>query len=206
MGPFFAEYLHRTGRRLTVISVFREPLERMVSSFFQSLERDYYARTRRQEFPVDSGPRPDTFMRTPDEFASLLCSYIEQVDGFGESIDTLMSELRTPIERLSFSANDGHGQATLDTVTLFLFRFDQLIADWGRLGVVAHGKPLRLMPTNIAADKPHAALYADFVRNFRLPQWHIEKVYQTRRHLIDLFYPGCYSALLGDAIRRHGVV
>jgi hypothetical protein len=200
MGSFLKEYLERNGRRLTVISVFREPFERMVSSFFHSLEKYYYARTRWAEFRCDLGFRPDTFERTTEEFSSLLCDYIEKINGFGESIDTLMSELQT-----SFSANEGHIQANLDIANLFFFRFDQLVTDWGQLHIAANDKIIRLMPTNISANKSYAAVYANFVHNVRLPHSSIEQVYKTRRHLIDLFYPGCYSALLDDAINKYGV-
>jgi len=41
--PCLADYRRINARKLGIISVFRDPLDRLVSSFFQSLSEEFYA-------------------------------------------------------------------------------------------------------------------------------------------------------------------
>lgn len=200
---FLAEYKARNGRPLALISAFREPMERMVSSFFQSLSVDATAWTNPDESERWSDPRTALLARTPEELRALFEAYCVEHDGFGESLAIVLEETGRQIANMA-PPDDLHLSTTdFGDFVLHAVRFDHLVASLPAILFRITGQHVSPSVANESGQKYYVDIYREFRRTFRLPRRVIEGIYEPRRALVDFFYPGQYEALLAQRIRSH---
>lgn len=200
-APYLREFLSRNGRKPVLVSVFRDPYDRMVSSFFQSLSRDYHAWTR-----PDSdhwGKDLDGFDRSLPEMQRLFIRYARIVDGWGESIDIICRETGINIAEFSYSDEDRYGTFENEALKLLLFRYDRLVPDFAPLRTALRIPDLRIDKRNLAERKRYHDLYLRFRAEARMPRSVIFGIYARRAHLMQLFYGGDAAAVRRRALRDH---
>jgi hypothetical protein len=200
---YLDEYRRVNAKKLQVISTFRDPLDRLVSSFFQSLSRDTYAFMESDKSRGDlfrggdvNGPEDNIIYRiSMQDLINLFYRYCSEIDGWGESLHLICLELGLSLQDLSFSGRELLGTHELDKCYLHLLRFDLL----GHLPVLLSRITLRgidLAECNSTKQKYYAQRYQEFRSCLRLSKPMITNIYETRRELIELFYPGQYQSIL----------
>jgi len=177
-----------------------------MSSFFQSLTEDPYAwvgpDNAKKADDIENIVRSMSF----DELKNLFYRYCECIDGFGESIFIICEELRIELDELSFSAKSLVGENEFDNFTLYLLRFDLMLPHLSDVLTYIMKRPISLRPSNLASSRWYAERYIEFKKHLRIPSDVIERIYKSRRSLMDLFYPGQYDAILSKKILQYGNV
>jgi hypothetical protein len=205
----FCSYLSQYGtihsRPLVVISVFRDPLERLISSFFQALSKDVYAWTDPGKAAAVNKPE-DSILGKADssELERLFYTFCDKIDGFGESIHSICDEMQVPISDLTYSPQDIICENDLDGCKLVLMRFDLMIRDLEALLERITRRKIHIRLGNISDEKWYSEEYRHFVASLKMPTETIRAIYQRREQLMELFYPGKYDSIVNAKIRQYG--
>lgn len=194
-------YLRRNRRKLTILSVFRIPLERHISSFFQ-WHGDGVVRHGRVRNSNDT-----IIARCPNEMLQQI--FIEslasrKVPGLAESLTELCEALNHAPTWLEFSPDQGFTVLEDDLIRLVLFRFDLLFPDFIDLMQEALQIKLRARISNVSTDKWYAKKYDEFNRTLVVPHELIRMVSEDKKDLIDVFYPSQYAQVVNGQIERYG--
>lgn len=194
-------YAHWTGKRLRIISVFRLPVERHISSFFQ-----WYGEGVLRKKVIATKSETIIMQLSVPQLQAKFVEHLRARDlpGIGESIDEMCAELQLPASGLTFDPEKGHGVTDLPFCRVALFRFEKLIRGGeltSQLPIIT-GKDLVQHDANVTNDKWYRDIYEEFRETLRLPSDLLTAVYESRRHLFDLFYPGQYPALLAEALHK----
>lgn len=196
----FAAHNHR---KLVMLTVFREPIERHISSFFQW----YGNGVVREKVVADV---TDTIIHTWS-VADLQAMFIDELDrravpGMPESIDEMCHGLGVDVAALGFDTAAQRGVVEFPHCRLVLFRFDSLIYGNRLESLLTQitGKPIAQHDANVSTKKWYGAKFAEFKATLRIPRDTLTAVYAAKRHLIDLFYPGEYESRLARAIEKYG--
>lgn len=204
----FRQYLHtyRAVRRraLGILSVFRDPVERHISSFFQwhgdgvirkKLVADV-SQTAIARLPLDQLQR--MFI---DEVTA------RRLTGMRESLDELCRESSVTASDLKFDAARQYGLTDLGDFRLTLFRFDTLMSEnrLEHLLAEATGRSIVRHDANRTQSKWYYGIFTAFKESLRLPAETIAGMYEPKKHLIDLMYPYGYDSLLARACEKYGV-
>ena len=194
-------YYQRQGRSLKVITVFREPIERHISSFFQA-----------------HGSRALRLGEVNHEHETILYRYsvealhqqfIKELSdrsliGLPEAMHYIARELGKEVSEFSFDTEEKIGIYETENLVLYLFRFDQLFSNFSDMFAKVTGGPLQVQNTNMGSDKWYKEIYEEFKSSLRMPSEVIESAYQEKKQLINLFYPGDYQALLDSVVKKYG--
>jgi hypothetical protein len=199
---FLQQYYSRNGRQLTIITTFREPIERHVSSFFQwhgegVIRKNIY----KQEAETIIYQRSITELQ--NTFIHEL--HNQTLAGFRESIHELCEELKIPLAELHYCTEEEIGIVEKSCWKLFLFRFDKLIREGGlerHLSTVT-GKPIKQHDANMSTSKWYRDIYATFKASLKIPRKTIIDIYESKRSIFCLMYPGQYDDMLSDALLRY---
>lgn len=197
------QYHHSYGRKLNIITVFREPLSRMISSFFQSLEMHYFARTRFIEHDANKVLLSSSFDRSIIQLVELFEEYLRMIDAFGESIDVIERLFNYDPKLSGFDPKVGWGCCELKHAKVFCFRFDQLLADINMIGDALRIVINHRGDDNLTSTKSHYAIYQSFKNEANICDESIRKLYSRRKHLIDTFYPRQYEIMLDMQLDRY---
>lgn len=201
----FKEYLKRyftkNQQKLKVITVFREPIERHMSSFFQGY-----------------GSRPLRLKEVNTEYETIIYKYsIEQLQnqflselynnsliGYKESIDSICEELDIISQDLNFDSTRQYGFYESELIRIYFIRFDDLVTNFtNHLSTVA-GVQINQTNVNISKNKWYKDIYAEFKSSIVIPSHIISKVYFQKKHLINLFYSNEYEFVLNRTITKYG--
>lgn len=171
------EYKKRHGKPLTIISVFREPVDRAMSSFFQTYGWK----------PIGSGElssEKETIIYRYS-IGELQKRFMEEVNagqlkGRKEPILELSSHLDVPMSRLMFDPVKKMGKSELQQATIYLFRFDQLVLDFSGILSRAIGRNLVVHKKNATDDKWYNQKYRDFKSTISFPRQVIDKIYNPK--------------------------
>lgn len=202
--PQFLEcFAGRNGRTFEIITVFREPIERHISSFFQW----YGNGVVREKVVADIA---DTIIHTRS-VAELQAMFLDElvrgsVPGMPESIDEMCKGLGVDVAALRFDTAEHRGVVELPHCRIFLLRFDSLIYEKRLESLLTKitGKAIAQHDANVSATKWYAEKFAEFKASLRIPRGTLAAVYEAKRHLIELFYAGEYEARLAKAIEKYG--
>jgi hypothetical protein len=205
----FHEYLNYYNevacRKLKIISIFRDPLERIMSSFFQSLTEDPYAWVGQDNAKETDGDTENIVRGMSfHDLQSLFYRYCERIDGYGESVLIICQELGIDPEKLTFSGQRLIGENDFDTCSLYLLRFDLMLPQLSDLLSHIMGRQISVRPSNLGSSKWYAEIYTGFKEHLRMTSDDIERIYKSRESLIELFYPGQYNSILSGKIRQYG--
>lgn len=201
----FRSYLERyqlvNSRKLTVLSVFRLPLERHMSSFFQwfgegvvreglvtKTEATIIAR-----YPVD---------QLQKIFINLIAT--RSLVGRKESLHELCGELAYPTSSLQFVADRGFTVIEDEFIRLVLFRFDILFPDFRGYLEKSLETKLIALTANVTEDKWYSGKFDEFKRTLLLKPDLIRMIHAEKKDLIDLFYPAQYEDIVNGQISIYG--
>lgn len=203
LPQFLGEYRRRRGRVLPIVSVFREPIGRHISSFFQ-WHGEGALRRQPGATPADS-----LLARCPvPELQRRFRQDLERGAPVGalESIRELCGALAIPVERLHFDPLRHQGISELPDGTLHLFRFDSLIEE-GRIGPLLSalaGRPIQPRAANLSTVKWYFPILQEFRATLRLPAALIRRIHAEKLDLLSLMYGEQADALLARILHRYG--
>ncbi len=201
-AEFLASYHQYNARKLGIVTVFREPLERHVSSFFQWHGHGVITAKQKKDIAstiIFSQPIPDlqeTFVKEVEE---------QTLVGRRESIDEICEELNLKIANLKYDTDKEHGLIEMENCCIYSFRFDILFGANKFEDLVSRmaGKPIIKRDANLSASKWYKDILLKFKQTLHIPRSTIVSVYESKRLLIEHFYPGQYEYLLTQAISRY---
>jgi hypothetical protein len=181
LEPYLNEYFKKYKKRLSVITVFRDPIDRHISSFFQ-----WYS----------TKPHGNIiYKRSINELHEQL---VEEIDsqklvGQKESIYEICKELKISTSDLNYNFQTQHGLYEGKTIKLYLFRFDTLMKNLDGLFSLITGNEIVQYNKNMSNAKWYSEIYRAFKSSLKVPTHIVDAVYSSRRDLIELFYKGDYE-------------
>jgi hypothetical protein len=199
---YLEHYLRKNHKKLNVITVFREPMERHTSSFFQGY-----------------GTRPLNLKEVENEFETIIYKHtIKQLQekyitelrsqsliGFPESIHAICQELQIDVNDLTYNNKTQFGIFETEYIRLFLFRFDILFNNFAHLLTEITNKNIVQKNANVSADKWYRDIYSEFKESLVISHDYISEVYALKKDLINIFYSGGYESTLEQALTKYGV-
>lgn len=193
-------YDESNARKLPIITVFREPIARHISSFFQThgwkpisgKSNVLQEETIIHQLPVDA---------LIERFRSEVSN--RRLRGRHEALDMISKGLEIPIEDMHFDPRARIGVSEHDLACLHILRFDQLIGDFAPLLERVCGRPVRQSNKNVTDDKWYNDKYAAFKKALRMTEAEVAGVYEERRPLIDLMYEESFDEVLDAALRKY---
>jgi len=208
---FCLDYWHKNNRKLQIISVFRDPLERMTSSFFQSLSVEKFGRTTRGEevslrgLPVDQVMAQSVLLREDfDGIQQRFWYYSAVIDGFGESLEEFIRIFGVQHSQILFNPSFAFSKSEFEHVDLHVARFDMLKGAF--LPSLEHltGNKLTASLRNISSEKWYSRKYDEFRTRVRVPGVFLTNMYESRKLLCGIFYDD-YTALLKERLSEYGL-
>ena len=198
---YLESYLKKNRKKLNVITMFREPMERHVSSFFQGY-----------------GSRPLRLKEVENKHETIIYKYtIKQLQekyiselrdhsliGFHESIHDICRELSVRTDNLEYSNTKRFGLFETELIRLFLFRFDILFDNFNHLLTRVTDKNIIITNSNISNQKWYRKIYTEFKASLVIPDDVISEVYNQKQDLINLFYSNNYDSRLKQALVNYG--
>ena len=188
----FAARRRPEADKLKIVSVFREPIERLASSMFQ-------AHGKHASGFEDSIIHKHSVDELRDVFFGDYCGSRNAE----ESLVELAAELHIPLGAMTFDAGRMLGQLEGAGYTVILLRFDLFAAHAPRILRDITGRDLSITNANLSEGKWYEAKYAEFRQRLRLPRSLVEQVYSGRRELIEIFDEAGYDGALARAIERY---
>lgn len=194
-------YLKQNNRKLHVITVFRDPMERHISSFFH-----FY------------GTRPLRLKELKNESETILMRYtIENLQkrfiselqegslvGMPEALHTICEELHIDIDQIHYDHGKEIGLYETEYIKLFVFRFDTFFEDFvPKLRDITGGNIKVQKIVNISSEKWYKDIYQEFKKTLKIPPQLIYKIYNTRRDIITVLF-GDFTSVLNTAIQKYG--
>lgn len=199
---FLDDYFIKHQRQLEVITTFRDPIERHVSSFFQ-----WYGSKPVRDEDVES--EFDTIIYK-NEIHDLQSQFIDEINnvsliGQQESIDELCKELGIGVVDLSFDFNKQYGIYETEKIKIYIFRFDLLVTKLVGLLSLITDHDIELYNSNLGNAKWYHEIYSEFKKTLKIPRDTIDTIYSPRKDLVELFYQDNYDSIVRAAHKKYGV-
>ncbi len=200
------EYYKRNNKKIKIISIYRDPMDMLISSFFQSLSvekrglTEYGAEEKLVNFD-ESILFSEDFNSIMERFwyyCAVRNSVIESLDLICDIYDIQQNDISFQEEKI-FTRNE------FPTIDLFVSRFDILKDNFSEGVSVIAERPVIEKIHNVASQKWYFKKYEEFRNNVQLPKVFIRNIYNTRRGLIEVFYPGLFDNILNKACQRYGL-
>jgi hypothetical protein len=200
---FLRDYRRRRGRALPILSVFREPIGRHISSFFQ-----WHGEGALRRQP---GAGPADSLLSQGSVAELQGRFRDDLErdapvGALESIREFGAALAIPLERLHYDPAQHHGVSVFPDCSLHLFRFDSLILE-GRIDSLLTplaGRQIQPQAANLSPEKWYYPILQEFRATLRLPHALIQRIYTEKADLLRLMYGDRVDSLLATTLARYG--
>lgn len=205
---FLLDYHRKNGKKLDVVTTFRQPIERIISAFFQwygqaIIFRGHVADVSQTIVATDS---------IPELQALFLQELREEVDGLGnrvrlrESIDQICGELGIATADLPFDPERHVGKLELEHCVIHTLEFDYLIRDDHLEELLSEitGKAVVRRDANISSRKWYYGVQTEFKSALTIPPDLVIGFFELRRALLEAFYPGRYDQLLESALHTYG--
>ncbi|MEM8571948.1 MAG: hypothetical protein AAGG56_13730 [Pseudomonadota bacterium] len=194
-------YKKRNGRKLPIITIFREPISRHISSFFQThgwKPLSGKSRVSKEETIIYRLPVEDLIERFLSDVSN------RTLRGRLEALDLISKGFDVPFEQMRFDPKAKRGFSEHETVSLHILRFDHLIGDFTTSLEQIAGRPIHQSNKNVTDDKWYNDKYASFKREIRIPEALIHRVYTERRHIIELMYEEPFDRVMESSIQKYG--
>lgn len=205
LGTFalFLECYHaENNKKLYIISTFREPIERRISSFLQ-WHGEGVVRKKIIRDTADTIIHKMPLNELQEVFVEQIARQIKV--GQMESINEMCNELNLRIPNLHYSLDEQYGLNELDHCRLFLFRFDAMIYENKLEYLFSNlvGRPIIKHDANLSSAKWYRDKFAAFKASLHIPGDLILSIYDAQRELINLFYPDQYNSMLSQALQKY---
>ena len=195
-------YYQQNQKKLDVISVFRNPVERHISSFFQ-----WYGSRPLIKREVHHVSETVIFQKSIHELQEQFINELKSntLIGREESIFSICDELKINPQKLTFDGSKKIGVYEKKKIRLYLMRFDILFNDFEQILSKITDKPVGQVNKNMGSEKWYADKYLEFKKTLIIPEDIIYGVYKRRKILIDIFYPGKFDDLVHSAKEKYGI-
>jgi hypothetical protein len=206
----FLEYLRthldEHAKKVIIVSVFRLPIERHISSFFQ-----YYGSRILQSLPTYQPKDTVIAKASIDVLNALLVSDLatKRLAGYKESLHQMFDILGIKPDTIvsqSSATSTRHFGLFYDhpLAEIHLLRFSDLFQDFpGQLQARMNTPITQPQSINISSRKWYASKYNEFKQAASLPKELIEETYHYRKELIELFYPDQFATLLSSDYQKY---
>ncbi|MFB1036816.1 MAG: putative capsular polysaccharide synthesis family protein [Sinobacterium sp.] len=198
---YIKNYLQKNKRKLNVITVFREPMERHISSFFQG-----------------HGTRPLRLKEVENEFGTIIYRYtIEQLQkqfitelsdksliGFPESMHDICHELQISTSELNYDEKRQFGIYETEEIKLHILRFDVLVRNYENILSNLSGMRIEEKMSNLSGLKWYKDIYSEFKSSLTVDHNVISEVYNSKADLINLLHTNNYESILNLALIKYG--
>jgi hypothetical protein len=199
-SDFLEDYRRSTGERLKIISIFREPIPRHVSSFFQTHGwKPLGGKTRLEP------EQTKIYLSNIDDLITQFNRELQDgsLRGRSEALRILCRALDLDTEDLNFDAEKKFGHLELDRAEIFILRFDLLMMDFSSLLEEVCKHPIQYEKKNVTNDKWYSEKYKRFLEQLTIPEANVEYAYKQQREIIEVMYNGKFEEVLGSALRRY---
>lgn len=198
---YLEAYFARHGKPLDVITLFREPIDRHISSFFQG-----YGSRPLNEKEVADKTGTLIYKLTVEELREQFVAELEATSliGFSESLHDIARELRLNLVEAATTSESGMRVIKSQTVRIFLARFELFFRDFEASLSRITGADITVRNSNQADAKWYREKYLNFRRGLELPHAVIEGAYLQKRDLIELLYDESFEAVLQRGIAFYG--
>jgi len=198
---YLSSYSEKYGHKVKIISIFRLPIERHISSFFQS-----YGDGFRRSMPLST--IDDTVINRLD-LEGLKALFLFEVAsgrlvGYKESLHEILGVLRIGSVGICKSNESPSLVINHELAEVHLFEFSNLF----RQGLALVGSSLGVSfdgcrAYNVSANKWYSEKYLNFKTFVSIPKDIVHRTFFYRKDLIDLFFPGQYSVLVEAACHAY---
>jgi hypothetical protein len=205
------EYKDVRKEKLKIISIFRDPFDRIFSSFFQSLSVEKFGRTQEGEYfslrdlelreiHRESVLFSENFYKVQKRF----WYYIVKNNGFGESIGALLKIFGISEDQLQFNPTFQIVLNEFDDFNLYISRFDLCKENLDKILGILTEKEIEVTRKNVTSDKWYDAFYVGFRENVIVPDIFITNMYEYRRKIGEVFYHEDYPKMMQASLSRYG--
>lgn len=175
-----------THRKLQIISIYREPGNRLISSFFQSRGNDdikYEGKLKHDTVIYKLRHQPHALQ---NHFNKLLLN--DLLEGYYESMNIIFNDLNIQHNSLTYNPEKMVIKITDKKYDLFLIRFDILISRFKQ--VLSHicGKNINICSVNLSEEKWYADIHKLFKQDYQFPKEVEEKIRRDKLPLHKIFY------------------
>jgi hypothetical protein len=200
------EYYRHNNKKIKIISVYRDPIDRLMSSFFQSLSVEKHGRTEHgiSEKLVDFNESV-LFSEDFNCIMERFWYYCAIKNGVSESLDLICHIYDIRQNEISFQEEKVFVKNEFEKIDLFVSRFDILKDNFADGVSVIAGRPVVERIHNATSQKWYYEKYEEFRSNMRLPEVFIRNIYNSRKTLNEVFYPGLFDAILNKTCARYGL-
>jgi hypothetical protein len=200
-SAYLEHYLCTRNKPLTIISTFRDPLQRHISSFFQ-----WHGLGAVRSGIVKCHEDTVIARLSIPELSNLFVSQLEckKLIGYRDSLHQLCREVDLPVSEVQFNSDRQHGRTKTRLMELITFRFDRIFSDYPRILELALNLKLHAVSTNKSSDHWYHQKYYAFKNAIKLPKTLIADIYEAKRDLIAIFYPGQFDSMVRKAESRYG--
>jgi len=198
---YLDSYVEKNQKKINIISIFREPIERHISSFFQ-----YYGSRPLVSKEVESMEETIIFQSSLEELQNMFITEIKEksLKGIEESLFEMAYSLTIlPIEDLEYNAEHGLNSIETKHITLHYCRFDHLTQKMAFLLERLTGQSIEEKPTNLSHLKWYSDIYSQFKASLQIPEAVIEARYKDKKNLINIFYNNNYHDLLNNTKQKY---
>ncbi len=197
-------YLMKNKRKLTVISSFREPIERHMSSFFQCY-----------------GTKAIRNKEVKDKFETILYRYsieelceqfIHELNNkscsgmMNESIMDIIKELNINLNDLNYDKKNKFGLYENNIIKLYIFDFKFITQNMSNILTNITNKEIIVKNSNTSEDKWYKEIYHEFKKTLVIPSQTIVDVYSYKSDLIKLFNEDDYDTILNNALKKYSTI
>ncbi|QXD31028.1 hypothetical protein [Candidatus Pelagisphaera phototrophica] len=199
---YVEEYVKKNNRKLKILTVFREPMERQISSFFEAYGSEPI-RLDKVKDPTETIIYKYSFKQLQRKFHIELAT--KTLMGYRESIHEICQELGISLR--DFKSIDETKKLFLcetESITLHLIEFHELIRNFESILTIITKVPITSKVANMADAKWYKDVYHDFKMSLALPQKLISAIYNDKRGIIDFIYPAGFESKESQAMGKYG--
>tara|TARA_B100000674_G_scaffold495196_1_gene521910 strand:+ start:167 stop:829 length:663 start_codon:yes stop_codon:yes gene_type:complete len=184
-------------KKLQIISVFREPIERHISSFFQY----YGTKALRSGAAKDISDTILMRLSTKELHNKFIDELLNQsLAGFREAITTLQFHTSIDLEEQTLKPEENSLSIECELALLHIFRFDKLFSNYRNSLETLARTNISETTNNTASSKWYNEIYREFKSTLRIPKDTVIKTYEPKRQIINTLYHEGFNSLLEKAV------
>jgi len=200
LSEFLDKYLEQNKRKLTIISTFREPLDRLISSFFQ-----WHGVGAVRTGEVENESKTIIYNMTVEQLQkTFVDEYCENTEiGTHESIELICEESGLGLDELEFDEDINYGLFEAKNFKLILFRFDTLVQHFSYLLTTVTDCEIEIHERNMSHSKWYKEICSEFKETLSIPPEAISRIYNPRKSLINIFYRCGFNSLVSRSLEKY---
>lgn len=200
--PFILDnYLLKNNKKLNVITIFRNPFERHISSFFQ------WHGTRPLRLRQMKDVRETLIFKSSiDKLQEIFLSELkdQSLNGFDDSLHEIFQELEICADDLKYSKHKKYGIYETEKIKIYFLRHDVFFNEFEILLSEICGLKIVQKNKNMSSDKYYKEIYAEFKKSLSAPYEIISRVYDSKADLMRLFYESETELIISKCRTEYG--